>query len=46
VDQLLRQREPLYRQCADLTVDTTTRTTEEVVEMIEAWLRDGTAVQE
>ena len=30
VEQLLRQREPLYRACADLTVDTANRTPEAI----------------
>jgi shikimate kinase len=34
IEQLLRVREPLYRACADLTVDTTGRTPEEVTDMI------------
>ena len=34
VEHLLRQREPLYRACADVTVDTTDRTPEEVAAAI------------
>jgi len=34
VEQLLHQREPLYRACANLTVDTTGRTPEEVATAI------------
>ena len=35
--QLLRVREPLYRECADWTVDTTSHTPEEVAELILNW---------
>ncbi len=34
VEQLLRVRGPLYRECADWTVDTTDRTPEEVVQLL------------
>ena len=34
VEQLLREREPLYRECADLIVDTTGRTLEEIADKI------------
>ena len=34
VEELLRQREPLYRACADATVDTTHRTPEEIAASI------------
>jgi shikimate kinase len=38
IEELLRLREPLYRECASLTVDTTSRTAAEVVETILAQL--------
>jgi shikimate kinase len=38
VEELLRIREPLYRECADLIVDTTNRTAEKVAEIIMAEL--------
>lgn len=34
VEELLRQREPLYAECAACTVDTTSRTPDEVAEII------------
>jgi shikimate kinase len=37
VEQLLRVREPLYRESADWTVDTTSHTPEEVAELILNW---------
>jgi shikimate kinase len=37
VEQLLRVREPLYRESADWTVDTTGHTPEEVAELILNW---------
>lgn len=38
IEELLQQREPLYRACADQVIDTTRRAPEEVVEMIlAAW---------
>jgi shikimate kinase len=41
VEELLRRREPLYRECADLQVDTARRSPEEVAELIlAAWLAD------
>jgi shikimate kinase len=36
VEHLLCQREPLYRSCADLIVDTTNRTPEEIADFIRA----------
>jgi shikimate kinase len=40
IEDLLRRREPLYRECAGLTVDTSARTPEEVAAVIlEAWKR-------
>jgi shikimate kinase len=37
VEELLRAREPLYRQCADCTVDTTAATPEEVAATVLSW---------
>ena len=34
IEELLRQREPFYRECANLTVDTTGRTPEQIVDAI------------
>jgi len=34
IEDLLRQREPFYRECANLIVDTAGRTPEQIVEMI------------
>ncbi len=39
ITQLLAQREPLYRQCADLEIDTEDRSPEQVAEQIMAWWR-------
>ncbi len=45
VRTLLQQREPCYRELAELTVDTDTRTPAGVVEQICTWLRrEGTCV--
>jgi shikimate kinase len=42
VVEVLRQREPFYRGCADLTVQTAGRTPEEVAEeILAAWARRG-----
>jgi shikimate kinase len=40
VEQLLKHREPLYRGCADLTVETAVRAPEEIAEVILAWFKD------
>lgn len=46
IDQLLRTREPLYRSCADLHIDTTERTPAEVTAAIVAhWQNWKGAVQ-
>jgi shikimate kinase len=37
IEDLLKQREPLYRACADLTVDTTGRKPEEITRAILSW---------
>jgi shikimate kinase len=38
VEELLRHREPLYRECATLTVETASRTPDEVAAVIlENW---------
>ena len=34
VELLLRTREPLYRACADLTIDTTAHSPEDIVHLI------------
>jgi shikimate kinase len=34
IEELLRQREPFYRECANLVVDTTGRTPEQIVDQI------------
>jgi shikimate kinase len=39
IEELLRVRQPLYAQCADLTVDTVGRSPQEVAEMILASLK-------
>jgi shikimate kinase len=40
VEQLLRRREPLYRECATLTVDTAGRSPEEVAaDILNSWQR-------
>jgi shikimate kinase len=41
IEEILRLREPLYRQCADGIVDTSGRTVEEIVAEIVRWLREG-----
>jgi shikimate kinase len=41
IEELLRVREPLYRACADLVVETTGRTPEQVAEAILAGWRRG-----
>jgi shikimate kinase len=41
VQEILAQREPIYRRIADLTVDTSTRSVEEVVETIAQKLKRG-----
>jgi shikimate kinase len=38
VEELLRQREPLYRECAALTVDTAGRMPEQITAEIDLWL--------
>jgi shikimate kinase len=38
IEDLLRQRAPLYAACADFIVDTAARGPEAVVELIVAWL--------
>lgn len=43
VRQLLAKREPLYRTSADWTLDTETRSPEEVAEAIHRWLESETA---
>lgn len=40
VAQVVASRDPLYRACADLIVDTTGRAPEEVAALILAWLRN------
>jgi shikimate kinase len=41
IEELLRQREPLYREVADCTVDTSARTPDEVAALIlDCWKRD------
>jgi shikimate kinase len=37
VEELLRQREPLYRECAGLTVDTARHTPDETARIIRDW---------
>src|SRR5262245_18853299 len=34
IEELLRQREPLYRECADITIETAGRSPEEIAEAI------------
>jgi shikimate kinase len=41
MEEILRFREPLYRQCADFVVDTTGREPPEIVAAILHWLREG-----
>ncbi|MDP1989895.1 MAG: shikimate kinase [Syntrophales bacterium] len=41
VQEILAQREPIYRHIADLTIDTSTRTVEEVVKTIAKKLKRG-----
>lgn len=41
IEDLLRAREALYRECADLTVDTSSRTPEDVVRLIREHWRLG-----
>jgi shikimate kinase len=41
VEELLRQREPLYQACADLMTDTADRSVAEVVEDLLGQLRAG-----
>jgi shikimate kinase len=43
ITTVLAQREPIYRAAADLTIDTTVRTVEQVVEAIRAELTGRTA---
>ncbi len=43
IEQLLADRAPLYRECADLTVDTTGRSPDDIVEIILAALPRTTA---
>ena len=46
IEKLLATREPLYRECATLTIDTSDETTEEIVERICGELRStGYSVQ-
>jgi shikimate kinase len=39
IEEMLAARTPLYQQCADLTIDTTTRTPAEVAVSIATWAR-------
>ena len=42
IEELLRAREPLYRACADLEIDTEGRSPEQIVEAIlTAWTSTG-----
>jgi shikimate kinase len=41
IEEILRLREPLYRECADFTVDTKGRTANEIVGAILRWLSEG-----
>jgi shikimate kinase len=43
IRELLAQRDPLYRACADLTIDTSQRTPDEVSAYICEWLKTGGA---
>lgn len=40
IKQMLQAREPLYRQCADLRIDSSLKTPEEIASEIAAWLRN------
>jgi shikimate kinase len=46
VEELLRVREPLYRTCADLMIDTTSRTPEEVARALLQALSDAACREE
>jgi shikimate kinase len=41
MEEILRLREPLYRQCADLIVDTTGRVAAEIVREILRWVKQS-----
>lgn len=43
IDELLGRREPLYRACADFTIDTTRHSIEEIAEQVERWVREAAA---
>ena len=38
IEEMLYVREPLYRACADWTIDTSQQTSEQIIEQILAWL--------